>query len=173
MESNCYKKHRGGGQSAMTKVPAAAAPTSALCEHISPRGYRCSMPPMAGSSICSYHARRAESASAEALAAEATAADLLASVNNFTSAEAVNLFLGNLVKQVVRKRIARRDAVTLAYLCQLLLNSLSAMNRDAHHAPAPPPPRIIWDMPCPDREKIPYAADDPQFKSGLPENAST
>src|ERR1700692_3380534 len=112
MESNCYKKHRGGGRSALTKT-LDAAPTSVLCEHISPRGYRCNMLPMAGSSICSYHARRAESASAEALAAEAIAADLLASVNNFTSAKAVNLFLGNLVKQVVRKRIARPDAVTL------------------------------------------------------------
>ena len=38
-----------------------------------------------------------------------------------------NLFLGNLVKQLARKRIVRRDAIALAYLCQLLLNSLPPM----------------------------------------------
>jgi hypothetical protein len=177
MESNCYKKHRGGARSAPTKTPAAAAPPTVLCEHVSPRGYRCNMLPLAGSDLCSYHARRAESASAKALVAETIATDLLASIDNCTSAEAVNLFLGNLVKQVVRKRIARRDAVTLAYLCQLLLNSLSAMNRNAQHAPAPPPPRVIWDMPRPDHEKVPYVADRQEHpkesKNVLPENAST
>jgi hypothetical protein len=42
----------------------------------------------------------------------------------FTTADEVNLFLGNLVRQLARKRIARRDAIALAYLGQLLLNSL-------------------------------------------------
>jgi hypothetical protein len=34
------------------------------------------------------------------------------------------LFIGNVVKQLARKRIERRDAIALAYLSQLLLNSL-------------------------------------------------
>ena len=47
-----------------------------------------------------------------------------------TSAASVNLFLGNVVKQLTRKRIQRRDAIALAYLSQLLLNSLAAMDKE-------------------------------------------
>jgi hypothetical protein len=58
---------------------------------------------------------------------EILAAELLGDIVNFTTADSVNLFLGNLVKQLARQRIARRDAIALAYLCQLLLNSLPPM----------------------------------------------
>jgi hypothetical protein len=80
---------------------------------------------------------------------DAVAAELLSSIEDFTTAASVNLFLGNLTKQLVRKRITRRDAVALAYLSQLLLNSLSAMNReDALQEEAEParPREIIWDF---------------------------
>jgi hypothetical protein len=62
-----------------------------------------------------------------------------------------------LVKQVTLKRIPRRDAITLAYICQLLLNSLGAINREeslrleesrpAALSAAKLPPKIIWDIP--------------------------
>jgi hypothetical protein len=42
----------------------------------------------------------------------------------------VNQLLGNLVKQLARKRIERRDAIAIAYLCQLLLNSLSPVKKE-------------------------------------------
>jgi hypothetical protein len=42
----------------------------------------------------------------------------------------VNLFLGNLVRQLARKRIARRDAIALAYISQLILTSQTAMARE-------------------------------------------
>jgi len=45
------------------------------------------------------------------------------------SADEVNLFLGNLVRQLARKRIARRDAIALAYISQLILTSQTAMAR--------------------------------------------
>jgi hypothetical protein len=41
----------------------------------------------------------------------------------------VNLVLGNLVRQLARKRIARRDAIALAYISQLILTSQTAMAR--------------------------------------------
>ena len=41
----------------------------------------------------------------------------------------MNLFLGNLVRQLARKRIARRDAIALAYISQLILTSQTAMAR--------------------------------------------
>ena len=49
---------------------------------------------------------------------------------SFTSADEVNLFLGNLVRQLAHKRIARRDAIALAYISQLLLTSQTAMAKE-------------------------------------------
>jgi len=68
---------------------------------------------------------------------EALAAELLGGIRNFSTPDSVNRFLGNLVKQLARKRIARRDAIALAYVSQLLLNTFPAMQRqrddDAMH----------------------------------------
>jgi len=51
------------------------------------------------------------------------------------SADEVNLFLGNLVRQLARKRIARRDAIALAYISQLILTSQTAMARQRADEP--------------------------------------
>ena len=81
------------------------------------------------SSLCPYHL--AQSKAKDPLPdPEVLAAELLGELEDFATADAVNLFLGNLVKQLARKRIARRDAIALAYLCQLLLNSLPPMWRE-------------------------------------------
>jgi hypothetical protein len=107
------------------------------CQHISPKGQRCHMlidenhRPANGakrSTLCAYHANRL-SASVPAVEPEVLAADLLGDIDDFSTAGSVNLFLGNLVKQLARKRIARRDAIALAYLSQLLLNSIRALDR--------------------------------------------
>jgi hypothetical protein len=74
-------------------------------------------------SFCSEHAQRQEKHQ-QTPDPETLAAELLGELEDFATADAVNHFLGNLVKQLARKRIARRDAIALAYLCQLLLNSL-------------------------------------------------
>jgi hypothetical protein len=58
---------------------------------------------------------------------EAVANELLDGIEDFANADSINLFLGNLVKQLARQRIGRRDAVALAYVSQLLLNSLTAL----------------------------------------------
>jgi hypothetical protein len=78
--------------------------------------------------LCAYHADRLK-ATVPAVDPEALAADLLGEIDDFSTAGSVNLFLGNLVKQLARKRIARRDAIALAYISQLLLNSLPALER--------------------------------------------
>jgi hypothetical protein len=51
-------------------------------------------------------------------------------IDSFNTADEVNLFLGNLVRQLARKRIARRDAIALAYISQLILTSQTAMARE-------------------------------------------
>jgi hypothetical protein len=80
-------------------------------------------------SLCSEHAPRQENPQ-QTPDPETLAAELLGEIVNFTTADSVNLFLGNLVKQLARQRIARRDAIALAYLCQLLLNSLTPLRKE-------------------------------------------
>ena len=108
------------------------------CQHISPKGNRCHMlidqnhRPANGAkrpTLCAYHAGRLR-ATVPAVDPEALATELLGEIDDFSTAGSVNLFLGNLVKQLARKRIARRDAVALAYISQLLLNSLPALVRE-------------------------------------------
>ena len=109
------------------------------CQHISPKGRRCHMlidehhRPANGAgrpTLCAYHAARLMAA-APVVDPEVLAAELLADIDSFTTADEVNLFLGNLVRQLARKRIARRDAIALAYISQLILTSQTAMAREA------------------------------------------
>ena len=78
--------------------------------------------------LCAYHSDRLK-ATIPAVDPEVLAAELLTDIDSFTTADEVNLFLGNLVRQLARKRIARRDAIALAYISQLILTSQTAMAR--------------------------------------------
>jgi hypothetical protein len=96
------------------------------CTHTTRNG-RCRMPAIdSATNFCSEHAQRQEKHQ-QSLDPETLAAELLGDIEDFTTADSVNFFLGNLVKQLARKRIARRDAIALAYLGQLLLNSLPTL----------------------------------------------
>ncbi len=146
MESKRCKKHTGVGVSSdfspassspllapnethlpVTTVEPSISPT---CQYTSTRGHRCHMLPADDhSSLCPHHARQV--AKREQRQNEAVAKELLDGTDgDFSSADAVNRLLTNLVKQLARKRIARRDAIALAYISQLLLNSLSALDRE-------------------------------------------
>jgi len=111
--------------------------TNPQCQYQNARGQRCHMlidqnhRPANGAArptLCAYHADRLK-ATLPTVDPEVLAADLLGEIDDFSTAGSVNLFLGNLVKQLARKRIARRDAIALAYISQLLLNSLPALER--------------------------------------------
>ena len=108
------------------------------CQHISPKGNRCHMlidqnhRPANGAqrpTLCAYHANRLR-ATVSVVDPEVLAAELLTDIDSFTTADEVNLFLGNLVRQLARKRIARRDAIALAYISQLILTSQTAMAKE-------------------------------------------
>jgi hypothetical protein len=112
--------------------------TESHCQYKNSRGQRCHMlidkhhcSPNGEkrSTLCAYHVDRLK-AQSPTLDPETLAAELLGEIEDFATADAVNLFLGNLVKQLARKRIARRDAIALAYLCQLLLNSLTPLRQE-------------------------------------------
>jgi hypothetical protein len=116
--------------------------TVPYCQHVSPKGRRCHMlldPNSASAngnahpSLCAYHANRSN-VSVATPDPETIAADLLRGIKNFSSPNSVNRFLGHLVKQLGRKRIARRDSVALAYISQLLLNTFPAMQREKDFA---------------------------------------
>ena len=117
---------------------AAGNTTDLHCQHISPKGRRCHMlidqnhqfPNGARRpALCAYHADRLKAA-VPVVDPEVLAAELLGDIDSFTTADEVNLFLGNLVKQLARKRIARRDAIALAYISQLILTSQTAMAKE-------------------------------------------
>src|SRR5437879_3684371 len=178
MESHPYKKTRGEGVPSTNTLTADLGPTgskaeateTALCRHIDALGHRCRMLVMSPTeSLCAYHAQRRLQTQR---GSETAAAELLACVSDFGDAASVNRFLGNLVKQVTLRRIPRRDAITLAYICQLLLNSLGAINREdslrleesrlqALNA-AKRPPKIIWDIPGPPYEPAEPGQKEPQ-----------
>jgi len=114
------------------------------CQYKNSRGQRCHMlvdqnqrlPNGAHHpTLCAYHADRLR-ASVPAVDPEVLAAELLTDIDSFTTADEVNLFLGNLVRQLARKRIARRDAIALAYISQLILTSQTAMARQRAGEPA-------------------------------------
>jgi hypothetical protein len=121
---------------------------------------------------CAYHAQRRLQTQR---GSEIAAAELLGCVSDFSDAASVNRFLGNLVKQVTLKRIPRRDGIALAYICQLLLNSLGAIDRREvlrleesrlealrkKNLPA----RVVWDIPvgpnAAGRQASPKSAESP------------
>ncbi|HEY6267487.1 MAG TPA: hypothetical protein VIX11_04260 [Candidatus Acidoferrum sp.] len=107
------------------------------CQFQNARGQRCNMLIDAKhrhgtgqATLCAFHAERLR-ARVPLVDPEVLAAELLGDINSFATADEVNLFLGNLVKQLARKRIARRDAIALAYISQLLLNTQTGMAREA------------------------------------------
>jgi hypothetical protein len=162
---------------------------SLRCRHIDALGRRCRMfvaapeitsgdpsdsPYAPAAELCPHHAQRILR---RQRANEATAAELLASVSDFTDPPSVNRFLGNLIKLVAVKRIPRKNAVALAYISQLILNSQAAQDRrelmrlriaelDAQRQENLPT-RVIWDLPV--RRKPPQEQEAQEANAGKAE----
>ena len=97
------------------------------CQHISPRGQRCRMLRSSDQdSLCAHHLRQAAAFEPHP---EALADELLNATGDLASVGEVNAFLGNVVKLRARKLIDRKDAVAFGYLSQLMLCSLSGMEK--------------------------------------------
>jgi hypothetical protein len=100
------------------------------CQHISPRGYHCHMLRVDDESLCPYHLRQVQGSPANQPDPETLAAELLQSTGNLNTADRVNALLANVVKQVARQRIDRRDALAIGYLAQLLLNTVPGVQKE-------------------------------------------
>ena len=194
MESHSCIENRGEGvpgalpmpNPAIGALPEIDNDESLRCRHIDALGRRCRMfvatPEITSgdtpddlqdqaAELCPHHAQRILR---RRRATEATAAELLASVSDFTDPPSVNRFLGNLIKLVAVKRIPRKDAVALAYISQLILNSQAAQDRrelirlqiadlDAQHQKHLPT-RVIWDLPV--RRKSPQEQEAQEANAG-------
>jgi hypothetical protein len=164
MKSHPCVKTTGGGVSLPSEPVAPVAPSQPVtthqpvtltpCRYINRRNQHCrlfsSIPNL---ELCPHHARQQQLRKQRLN--DASAAELLCDVEDFSTPNAVNALLGNLVRQLARKRIQRRDAMAIAYVSQLLLSSMTALDRyedrlEARNAdPDSDIPRIIFDRPDP------------------------
>ncbi len=104
------------------------------------------------SDLCAHHAQKLLR---RHRAGQTAGAELLASITDFADAASVNRFLGNLARMVALRRIPRRDAIALAYISQLILNSQAAHDRgelqsfqlELLRRKVDPPTRVVWDLP--------------------------
>src|SRR5579872_6713077 len=134
-------------------VTTSAAVTLTRCRHIDRLGRKCRLhSAIPNLELCPHHARLLEKQHQRHN--DNTAAELLGDLTDFSTPDAINALLGNLVRQLARKRIARLDAIAIAYVAQLLLGSISSMDRHdaalrtAEDATADDfPTRIVFDRP--------------------------
>jgi hypothetical protein len=80
--------------------------------------------------LCVIHARSEH----ELLAADQAARRLVSLSGDFKTASDINHVLGELFRLVAENRIPHRDAVSLAYIAQLLLQSLPHVRNEINHA---------------------------------------
>jgi hypothetical protein len=110
-------------QSETTSRPVTLTP----CRYINRRNQHCRLfSTIPDLELCPHHARQKQQRKQRRN--DASAAELLGDMTDFSTPNAVNALLGNLVRQLARKRIQRRDAMAIAYVGQLLL-SMTALDR--------------------------------------------
>ena len=137
----------------MTQKLAKPTPLCSLsrCLHRYPSGRRCRLPLDDSSSyFCHEHARLQPPAPGSG----DLSPELVGQLTEFKSALDINRVLSNLLLLISRDRIAPRRASVVAYTCNLLLQSLVAIDFELH----PPvgkgeePVQIIIDVPRPNRD---------------------
>jgi hypothetical protein len=98
------------------------------CTHINGAARRCRMLIAPGhDSLCTHHLQQHR---ASQLDPEVLAAELLDSTGNLNTADRVNALLANVTKAFARQRIDRRDAATMGFLAQLLLNTVPGVQKE-------------------------------------------
>ena len=128
------------------------------CQHHTRKGRCTLLVSDPASAFCSDHSRPLRKASAQA----AVASRLIGETGEFRSAVEINRSLGELYKLLARDEIAPRRAAVMAFTASLLLRTLPAIEHETQSeqqflfdVPRPKlndEPRIIIDMPGPDRD---------------------
>src|SRR5713101_4767955 len=105
-------------------------PSENRCQQTTSSGRRCRSPRSAAHpSLCSYHAREE---SQKTKSPDSLALDLLGPIHDFRTATSVNHVLGKLLVLLAAERVPPRNAAVLAYICQLLLQSLSDVKHELY-----------------------------------------
>src|ERR1051326_5541449 len=100
------------------------------CQHLRDRGKRWASANYPGhTALCHHHLNREMRGIA---GGNLIAADILSAVGNFQSASTINIVLGKLFIHQITGHISRQDAISLAYTCQLLLQTLPALKAELH-----------------------------------------
>jgi hypothetical protein len=121
------------------------------CQHRTRTGRRCRQSVSdAAAGLCSRHAKSRQKYRQEA----DLSATLLGQLTELSSACDINKVLSNLFLALTQDRIAARRAAVLAYIGNLLLRTLPAMDRETYGDPDAAPV-IIMDGPRPDRSQEP------------------
>ena len=122
-----------------------ATTASPRCQHRSLKGRCRQLASGPAGNLCFDHARSEQQAKNDFT----LLAPLVRQTEDFQSAEAVNETLGALHNLLAEGRISPRRAAVIAYVDSLILRTLPAMAKEDEHTP------IIFDMPGPERDKIP------------------
>src|SRR5947208_2980241 len=110
------------------------------CTFVTADARRCSMLRVSGSnSLCQVHSDQERRIEEDNLAA----GQLLSHIDNLSTPGEINEALRRLFQLLARQRIPPRNAAILAYICQLLLSSVSAMERQKLRAETIPEVRKI------------------------------
>jgi hypothetical protein len=89
------------------------------CQHVTTAGRRCRMLRAPGHpGLCFFHAQQNE----QFINADEVAAELVTGVSDFGAPVDINCALGKLFKLVAAQRVSLREARTLAYISQQILN---------------------------------------------------
>ena len=118
---------------------------SPRCQHRTSTGRRCRHSISdAAAGLCSKHLKSRQDYRQEA----DLSATLLGQLTELSSASDINKVLSSLFLALSQDRIAARRAAVLAYIGNLLLRTLPAMDRETGEDS---PVQVIFDMPRPDR----------------------
>src|SRR6185369_5826704 len=121
---------------------------SARCIYLYPNGRRCRLYPTAlNPNFCPAHTPLPPNHPGAAEIASA----LTVNLNDFTSASQINDFLSRLLLLLAQDKISTRRAAVLAYITNQLLRTLPAIAKEEDSEPT----QIIFDLPGPDRDKVP------------------
>src|SRR5580698_9386156 len=107
----------GEGVCPSSQLQSLQVKTLTPCRHINRRGHHCRLfSTIPDLELCPHHARLLEKQHQRHN--DNTAAELLGDLTDFSTPDAINALLGNLVRQLARKRLARLDAIAIAYVAQ-------------------------------------------------------
>jgi hypothetical protein len=144
--------------------PAAAAPQSILaqkddrCRHYTAKGRRCRLAVLdPASGLCFRHVGRQFLSSA----GEDLSPAFLGLLSGFQSASQIHAFVTQVTVLLVQNRLSTRRAAVLAYLAQILLRTLPAIDLELHpaaHQDDQNDNSIVLDIPC----AVATRAQDPE-----------